>query len=150
MRAVPMLLFASVLPAGWGISLPVSIPGFFCSLAALMLGLLCVSAMENITMGFTMITLDPRGVQGMLHLLMMILCGNILPLTLFPDSWQGVITRLPFAQMLDAPIRLYTGEYAAEEAFQVLVRQCAWTLLLVFLGIRLWRRNQRHLIVQGG
>ena len=150
MRAVPMLLFAAVLPAGWGIAPPASLPGFFCSFAALFLGLLCVSAMENITVGFTMRTLDSRGVQGMLNLLMMIFCGNILPLTLFPDSWQRIITLLPYAQLLDAPIRLYTGGYAPEAAFRVLALQGGWTIGLVFLGTRLWRRNQRYLIVQGG
>ena len=150
MRAVPMLVFAALLPTGWGISLPASLPGFLCSLAALLLGLLCVTAMENVTMGFTMRTLDSRGVRGMLNLLLMIFCGNILPLTLFPDSWQRIITLLPYAQLLDAPIRLYTGEYAPEAAFGVLALQGCWTLLLAFFGIRLWHRNQRHLIVQGG
>ena len=95
MRAVPMLIFAAFLPEGWGITLPASPAGFLLSLAALLLGLLCVSALENITMAFTMRTLDSRGVQAMLNLLMMTLSGNILPLTLFPDSWQRIITLLP-------------------------------------------------------
>ena len=150
MRAVPMLLFASLLPEGWGIAPPASLPGFLLSLSALALGLLCVSAMENITMGITMRTLDSRGMQAMLNLLMMIMCGNILPLTLFPDSWQRIITLLPWAQLLDAPIRLYTGEYLPAEGLRVLALQAGWTLLLAGLGILLWRRNQRHLILQGG
>ena len=150
MRAVPMLLFAALLPDGWGISLPASPAGLLLGLTALCLGLLCVSALENITMGITMRTLDPRGIQGMLNLLMMTFCGNILPLTLFPDSWQPVITFLPFAQLLDAPIRLYTGEYLPEFAPRVLALQAGWTVLLVLLGLLLWRRNQKRLILQGG
>ena len=125
MRAIPMLLFAALLPEGWGICLPASVPGFLLSLLALLLGLLCVSALENITMAFTMRTLDPRGIQGMLNLLMMTLSGNILPLTLFPDSWQKVITLLPYAQLLDAPIRLYTGAYPPESALKVIAVQAA-------------------------
>ena len=104
LRAAPMLVFALLLPEGWGLSAPASAAGFCWALAGLLLGLLCVSAMENITMGFTMRTLDSRGMQGLLNLLMMILAGNILPLTLFPDSWQKAITLLPYAQMLDAPL----------------------------------------------
>ena len=150
MRAVPMLLFAVLLPEGWGISPPASAGGLLCAIAALILGLLCVSAMENITMGFTMITLDSRGLQAMMNLLMMILCGNILPLTLFPDSWQKALTLLPYAQMLDTPIRLYTGDYTPSAAPRVLAIQLGWVLLLVFLGLRLWQRNQRRLTVQGG
>ena len=150
LRAFPMLVFAALLPEGWGISLPASLPALALSLAALLLGLCCVCAMENITVAFTMRTLDPRGFQAMLNLLMMILSGNILPLTLFPDSWQRVITLLPYAQMLDAPIRLYTGEYALPRAPGVLLLQGVWTVLLVLAGLLLWRRNQRRMIIQGG
>ena len=150
MRAVPMLTVAALLPAGWGIALPASLPGLLLSLTALALGLMCVSALENITMGITMRTLDPRGIQAMLNMLMMILSGNLLPLTLFPDAWQRVITLTPYAQLLDAPIRLYTGEYALSQAGLILLRQGAWTAALVMLGRFMWQRNQRHLVVQGG
>ncbi|MBO7662284.1 MAG: ABC transporter permease, partial [Clostridia bacterium] len=47
MRAVPMLILAALLPEGWGISLPASLPALLLSLPALLLGLLCVSALEN-------------------------------------------------------------------------------------------------------
>ena len=150
LRAVPMLLFAFLLPEGWGLMLPASATGLIWSLAGLLLGLLCVSALENITMGFTMRTLDSRGMQALLNLLMMILAGNILPLTLFPDSWQRVITLLPYAQLLDTPIRLYTGEYALSRAPEALLIQVCWTLLLVLAGCAFWRNNQRKLVIQGG
>ena len=150
LRALPMLAFAALLPEGWGLCLPISAPALCLAMLALCLGLLCVCAIENITMAFTMRTLDPRGMQAMLNMLMMILAGNILPLTLFPDSWQRVITLLPYAQLLDAPIRLYTGEYALAAAPQVLLIQICWTAALILLGGLLWRSNQRKLIIQGG
>ncbi len=150
MRAVPMLLFAACLPEGWGICMPASVPALLLSLLALLLGLLCVSALENITMAFTMRTLDPRGMQAMLNMLMMVLAGNILPLTLFPDRWQRVITLLPYAQLLDAPIRLYTGEYPLAKAPEVLLIQLVWTGILVLAGCAFWNKNQRKLIIQGG
>ena len=150
MRAIPMLVFAGLLPAGWGISLPASVPGLLLSLASLLLGLLCVSALENITMAFTMRTLDPRGVQAMLNLLMMTLSGNILPLTLFPDRGQKVITLLPYAQLLDAPIRLYTGDAPVNTAAGILLVQGGWLIALTALGIWLWNRHQRRMIIQGG
>lgn len=150
MRAAPMLVFASLLPKGWGIEAPVSLTAFLVAVMGLLLGLLCVCALENITMAFTMRTLDSRGVQAMLNLLMMTLSGNILPLTLFPDSWQKVVTLLPYAQLLDAPIRLYSGQWPLTEAPRVLLTQCVWTLLLIQLGLLLWRQNQKRLIIQGG
>lgn len=150
MRAAPMLLFASLLPEGWGLHAPASLPALAAALLSLMLGLLCVCAFENISMGITMRTLDSRGVRAMLNLLLTTFCGNILPLTLFPDHWQKIITALPFAQMLDAPIRLYTGEWTLAQLPRVLLTQGVWILLLGALGIFLWQRNQRRLIVQGG
>ena len=150
LRAAPMLVVAAVLPEGWGLTLPASPAGFAWCLGALALGLLCASALENISMGITMRTRDPRGVKAMMELLMMALCGNILPLTLFPDSWQRVITALPYAQMLDAPIRLYTGEYLPAQGAGVLLLQGAWTLALAGAGIWIWDRNRRHIVVQGG
>ena len=150
LRALPMLVFAALLPEGWGLCLPVSLPALGLAFIALVLGLFCVSALENITMAFTMRTLDPRGMQAMLNMLMMILAGNILPLTLFPDRWQRVITLLPYAQLLDTPIRLYTGEYALQQAPEALLIQAAWTVILVLAGCFFWRTNQRKLIIQGG
>ena len=150
LRAVPMLVFAALLPEGWGLAAPASPAALLLAVAGLMLGLLCVSALENITMGFTMRTLDSRGMQAMLNLMMMILSGNILPLTLFPDSWQRVITLLPYAQLLDAPIRLYTGEALPADAPRMLLIQLYWTLVLTALGILFWQRNQRRIEIQGG
>ena len=150
LRGFPMLILAALLPEGWGISAPASPAALGWALAALALGLFCVSALENITMAFTMRTLDARGMQALLNLLMMTLAGNILPLTLFPDSWQPVITALPYAQLLDAPIRLYTGVYAVSEAGRILLLQAGWTLALVLAGNLFWQRNQRRLIIQGG
>ena len=132
LRAVPMLVFAFLLPEGWGLALPASPAALLRSLAALALGLFCVSALENITMGFTMRTLDSRGMQAMLNMLMMTLSGNILPLTLFPDSWQRAITLLPYA----AP--------------GILLIQAAWTAALAALGVLFWRKNQKRLVIQGG
>ncbi len=150
MRGIPMLVFASLLPEGWGIVAPASAGALILALAALGLGLLCVCTLENISMAFTMRTLDPRGMQGLLALLMMTLAGNILPLTLFPDSWQKVITALPYAQLLDAPIRLYTGTYAVADAPRILLMQAGWIVVLGAAGLAMWRANQKRIIVQGG
>ncbi|MCR5279536.1 MAG: ABC-2 family transporter protein [Lachnospiraceae bacterium] len=150
MRAVPMLIMAFLLPKGWGVSLPSSAIGLLAAFPALLLGLLCMCALENITVAFTMKTLDPRGMQGLLNLLMVTLSGNLLPLTLFPDRWQRIITLFPYAQLLDAPIRLYTGEYMPSEALRVYALQGFWALALVALGMAMWRANRKRMIVQGG
>ena len=101
-------------------------------------------------MGITLRTVDAKGVQALFSLVMMTLSGNILPLTLFPDSWQRAVTLLPYAQLLDAPIRLYTGEWALLQAPRTLLVQLLWTALLLGLGLLIWRRNEKEITVQGG
>lgn len=150
MRGVPMLIVAALLPKGWGLTLPHSPFGLLAAILSLVPGFFCMCALENVTMGFTMRTLDPRGIQSMLNLLMMTFSGNLLPLTLFPDSWQRVVTLLPYAQLLDAPIRLYTGEYAVTEALRIIPVQALWAGLLIMLGTGIWKANRKRMIVQGG
>lgn len=150
MRAAPMLFFAVLLPSGWGLQAPASLPALLAAGISLFFGLLCVGAYANIAMGITMRTLDGKGIEAMLNLLLTTFCGNVLPLTLFPDAWQGIITLLPFAQMLDAPIRLYTGEWALSALPRVLGVQAIWTVLLIAGGLLLWQKNQKRMIVQGG
>ena len=150
MRAAPMLVVAFFLPKGWGMSLPSSALGFLAAIPALLLGFLCICALENITMAFTMKTLDPRGMQGLLNLLMITFSGNLFPLTLFPESWQKVIAITPYAQLLDAPIRLYTGEYAPSDAFRIYIIQAFWAVILIALGVSMWDANRKRIIVQGG
>ena len=150
LRGVPMLAFALLLPKGWGLMPPASPAALLCAAASLAMGLMCVSAMENITMGITMRTLDPRGIQALLNLLMTLMVGNVLPLTLFPDAWQRVLFLLPWTQMLDAPIRLYTGVRETAAAAGVLGVQILWTAVLMLLGTELWKRNRKKLVLQGG
>ena len=150
LRAAPMMIFAFLLPRGWGLLPPVSLLALAASALALGLGLLCMCAMENIIVAVSMRTLDFRGASQLMTLLITLFGGNILPLTLFPDAWQRVITALPYAQMLDAPIRLYTGERALSQAPGALALQAAWVLALMGAGLLLWRMNQKKMIVQGG
>ena len=150
MRAVPMLIMAFLLPRGWGISRPSSLSALLACIPALMLGLLCVCALENITVAFTMKTLDPRGMQGLLNLLMVTLSGNLFPLTLFPENWQKAITLFPYAQLLDAPIRIYTGGYLMSGVLRVYALQAFWVCVLAAAGVWMWDANRKRMIVQGG
>ena len=150
MRAIPLLLIAALLPRGVGISLPASLPALLASLLSLLLGLFTITAVNAISCGFILLTLDNRGVSAMIALLTTFFCGNLIPLTLLPDAWQRVIALLPLSQILDTPIRLYTGEYALAALPQTLAIQLIWIALLVLAGRLLWRHALGRVIVQGG
>ena len=150
LRAGPMVLCAALLPAPWGLSAPAGIWQLLVFLLALVLGLMCTCALSNIAMAFTIRSLDMSGITGMMNLLMLTFSGNLLPLTLFPDAWQKAIRYTPYAQLLDAPIRIYTGEYTIVQAGETLLIQLFWTLLLGLIGFLMWQSNQKKMIVQGG
>lgn len=150
MRAVPMILITSFLPSGWGFPAPASAAGLMLAILSMVLGLICVCAVENIAVAFTVRTLDPKGIQACLNMAATLCSGNLLPLTLFPDSWQAVIRYLPYSQILDLPARVYTGQYAVREALALLPVQALWCVILIGVGILFWHGNEKRMTLQGG
>lgn len=150
MRAVPMFLFASLLPKSLHIAPPQSPGSFLFFLISLALGFACISAIGNIQNGITMHTLDARGVSNIIQMILFFLSGNLIPLTLFPQKWQVLVRYQPFAQALDMPIRLYMGSYPPAEILLSFCIQILWLCLLIALGRMLWRRNLRRVTIQGG
>lgn len=150
MRLAPMLAIQLFLPDGYRMALPASPLAFMQFLASLALGFLCLTQIASITSACTMITLDPRGLAALLNLTMAILAGNIIPLTLFPDRVQALVRYQPFAQALDAPIRMYQQAQGAGEFLLDLGVQLAWLAVLTIIARTLWQRHLRRLVVQGG
>ena len=60
---------------------------------------------------------------------------------------QGLIRFQPFAQALDAPIRLYLG---GGGFLLTLCVQLGWLLALSWLGRAMWRRELLRVTIQGG
>lgn len=150
LRAVPMIILALLLPKGIGLSLPHSAAHFLLCLLSLALGFIVVCAVETISSGIVIRTLDNRGITAALSLVMVFLAGNIIPLNMFPDSWQRLMIFNPFAQIIDTPIRLYTGACALGDVPVQLLIQLIWIVALVLTGRRIWAQNLRRVIVQGG
>jgi ABC-2 type transport system permease protein len=150
MRAVPMLAFIMLLPLSARIAPPAGFGSFLLFLLSLLFGFLCISAIGGIQNAVTMRTLDPRGIANIIQMISFFLSGNILPLTLFPKSWQAFVQYQPFAQALDMPIRLYTGSVPPQDILPSLLIQLLWLMLLIAFGRWLWQRNLRRVTVQGG
>ena len=138
------------MPAALRLSLPESPLAFGQFLLSLGLGAVCLCELMAIIDAVNMKTLDRRGISAILNLTMMTFSGNIVPLTMFPDALQALIRYQPFAQALDAPIRMYQHAAALPEwALNVSV-QLAWIITLRALGRRMWQRRLNDMIVQGG
>ena len=150
MRMVPMLLVQLLLPPQLRLSLPESPLALAQFLLSLCLGALCLCELMAIVDAINMKTLDRRGISAILNLTMMTFSGNVIPLTLFPDALQTFIRYQPFAQALDAPIRMYQHAAALPEWALNVGVQIVWILVLRALGRRMWRRQLDNMIVQGG
>lgn len=150
MRFVPMVLVQFLLPASLRMSPPQSPAALIQFVLSLTLGFVTAVQINSIGSAFTMITLDNRGISGMISLLMAALCGNVIPLTLFPERLQALIRYQPFAQAIDAPIRMYQHAQGAGEFALNLGVQLMWVLLLTWAARSLWRTHMDRLVVQGG
>lgn len=150
MRSVPMLLLQLILPEKVRLSLPDSPWAFLQFIIGMGLGVVCVCQIHAISLAATMRTLDNRGLSAILSLLLMTFSGNVIPLTLFPEQVQVLIRYQPFAQALDAPIRMYLegqpwGEWLANIGVQLM-----WIAALMGLGRWLWHRHLQNVTIQGG
>lgn len=150
MRCLPILAVQLVLPESIRMSLPESPLALLQALISLLFGTLTGCAVVGITSAFIMMTLDSRGISAMISLLGYALAGNVVPLTLFPERLQLLIRYQPFAQSLDAPIRMYLhaqpwGEWGMNVGVQLL-----WLVVLAAIGHAMWQRQLKNLTIQGG
>lgn len=150
MRMAPMLLVQLVLPTGLRMALPQSPLALAQFALSVALGAVCLCELSAIIDAINMKTLDRRGVSAILNLTMMTFSGNVIPLTMFPDAMQALIRYQPFAQALDAPIRMYQHAAALPEWALNVGVQILWIFALRALGRWMWQRRLNDMIVQGG
>ena len=150
MRLLPMILMQFILPPSLRMTLPDGPVAFIQFTVSLLLGAVILSEISSVRDAVTMKTLDTRGISAMINLIQMIFAGNIIPLTLFPDSIQTLIRYQPFAQALDAPTRMYLQAQAGPEWLLNLSVQLGWIILIAALGRWMWARQLNRMIVQGG
>ena len=150
MRLVPMIALQFLLPTAWRMQPPESLLALMQAFVSLLIGVMNLCAIAGISGAILMQTMDNRGINAIITFISNAFAGNIIPLTLFPDSVQALIRYQPFAQSLDAPIRMYLHAQAAGEWALNIGVQLLWLMLLVALGRRMWRHQLNQLTIQGG
>ena len=150
MRLIPMLAIQFILPENLRMALPDGWLSLVQFIVSLLIGCVCLCELVSIIDAVTMKTLDKRGISAILNLTMMTFSGNVIPLTLFPDAMQTIIRYQPFAQALDAPIRMYQNCAALPEWGLTVMVQIGWIFVLRFIGRRMWQKRLDNMIVQGG
>ena len=155
LRALPIVIFAGfVLPhtelARWSLLPPPSAAAAAAFAAALLAALLLSAAITMLVHVSLLWTLSGQGMARVMPGLVILLSGMVIPLPLFPDWAQPVLTALPFRGLCDAPYRIYSGDIPVGEAAGAVALSLGWTIVLVLLGRGVLARGFRRLVVQGG
>jgi ABC-2 type transport system permease protein len=147
LRAVPMLIIAGLF---FGVTPPVSFAAGCAWLASTASAILLSSAISTLLMISIMWTISGRGIVDIVTPLVWTLCGIIIPLPLFPEWMQALITVLPFRGLMDIPFRVYCGNIPLTDCAAAIGSQLLWTLALVVIGKFALSHGTRRLVVQGG
>jgi ABC-2 type transport system permease protein len=155
LRAVPMVLVCGLLlPAiglgEWGLPPP---PNLACA-AAFVLSLL---ATVGLATALTMVlhaglihAISGKGFTTMMTSVVLVFSGMVIPLPLFPDWLQPLLSWQPFRGLADVPYRIYMGHIAPGSALIEIAMQIAWTALIILLGRVILARASARLVMQGG
>ncbi len=151
LRLPLVLAFAFLLPIrSWALSLPPSWLAALFFLLALVLSLSLAAALTALMSVLCLWIQGGAGVAQLVGILAWVTSGLVLPLPMFPPALQHVLEWLPFAGILDTPLRLYSGHLSPSEALPALLRSLCWAALLVVTGRALLRASLRRVEVQGG
>ena len=150
MRFLPVILFAALLPAPWGLELPASTAAFAAFLISLALTLGVTCAFTLILYFSCFFTVSSDGVRAVVAPVASILSGELLPLPFMPD-WMGrILGYSPFGAMMNSPLRIYGGDIAGAATGETLLLQAFWLLVMVALGKILQEKGMKKLSVLGG
>lgn len=147
LRAVPQ--FAIAIPF-LGLQTPPSWESALAWVAATAGALALAAAITTLLTITLMWTLSGDGVMMLAVSAVVFFSGQAVPLPLFPDWAQPIVSNLPFRGLIDIPFRLYLGHIPASEAPRLVGFQLAWAAAFILFGRALLARGRRVLVAQGG
>ncbi|NLA76941.1 MAG: ABC transporter permease [Clostridiales bacterium] len=150
LRCMPVLVFAALLPAPYGIAAPVGIIEFLLFLITCVLALFTVVAFCMLIYVSTFYTMNPLGIRMVSNALGEFLSGSLIPFPFFPKTIASLLSFLPFAGMQNLPFRIYGGDITGSEIFSGIALQIFWLAAMVIFG-KLWTAHAlKRVVVQGG
>ena len=150
MRCIPVLVVAFLVPAPYGMSLPVSSGALLGFVITMLLGFLVACGFLMIIYALTFYTMQPQGLRIIFSAMSELLCGNLIPLPFFPEKLTKLIELTPFASVSNVPFRIYSGNISGNEIFNCISLQVFWLVVLVLTGRMLISNALKRTVVQGG
>jgi ABC-2 type transport system permease protein len=94
---------------------------------------------------------DVYGIQSLFRFTSQLLTGALVPLAFFPSAAKSVIDMLPFGSVVYDPLSIGVGTVTnPSSAAHLLVRQCAWLVVLLLSSQIVWIRARKRVNLQGG
>ena len=120
--------------------------------------LISMSMALNISFSWRMIynaigfwVLDARGIAIMANAISEFLMGFTIPVSLFPEWLQQVVSLTPFSAILDIPLAILLDRPAGtEEVFLLLGRQVFWMIAMLITARLILRAGAKKVVIQGG
>jgi ABC-2 type transport system permease protein len=144
MRGLPTFAIGLTL---FDVQMPETVPRFLAFVLSVVLAVTASFCLRFISNLFGFWVLDFRGIAMMYAAIVNLFSGMLIPLTFFPGPIESVANLLPFRAIMMIPSEIYLGERVA---WNGLLIQAFWIVVLVFASQRLMRLGERHLVVQGG
>lgn len=151
LRSVPLVLFAAVVMpllgmGEWALRAPAD-PFVVLAWA----GALVIAALMSATITmFGNLALFVTIAPGAGFILPTLFSGMVIPLPLFPDSWQPFLRALPYRYLSDVPNRIFAGHIPIQTAGVELLAGAAWIVVLTGAGVLFARWAVSRVVVQGG
>ncbi len=150
MRCIPVLLCAFLMPKPFRMTLSVNGVSFLLFWVTLLLALGITITFIMLVFMLCFFTISPQGWRMVMTGAVEFLSGGVIPLPFFPKKYLFLVEMSPFAYMQNVPFRIYSGDLAGEEIYQCILRQIFWLVTLMFLGIIIWKKAEKRVVVQGG
>lgn len=96
------------------------------------------------------ITLSVENIYFCYTAVVCFLSGQFVPLWMFPQWAQKIITVLPFRCIYDIPMSIYIGRTELPGAMRDLLLQMIWAFVLWVTGAVLWKTVKKRILSQGG
>lgn len=150
LRAGPVLFFAVLLPAPYGLRVMVSAATLLQFLFSMVLMLWVVVAMCMVYYSMSFFLIDAMGFTTLMGALSELLSGSVLPLPFFPDKLQLVAEFSPFGAMQNVPFRIFGGDIAGMDIWASMGLQLFWAVVLTIAGKGLMEIGIRRTVIAGG
>jgi len=145
--AIPVLIFSSIFVV---IPNPTSILHFILFLMSTLLSfsiLWLISAIFGL-LYFRFIDLGP--LSNIKNYLILLLSGSFVPIWFFPKIMQDILIYLPFIYTYQLPLSIYIGRSDVFDALKGMIIQFIWVLIFLLFFIRMKKRIEKNIFVQGG